>query len=87
MKYYLVRILGTLGFVALLLLFVILWTKIAQWLGAEYKPGKAGFIYKDWGSPGIWFLAFFLTMIPFSVGIYLYQRLRDWYWRKKRAGS
>ena len=86
MKYYLIRILGTLGFVALLLLFVILWTKIAQSLGAEHKPGKL-LIYGDWGSPGIWFLAFFLTMIPFGVGIYLYQRLRDWYWRKKKTGS
>ena len=70
----------------MLLLFGVLWTEIAQWLGAEYKPGK-DFIRKDWGSPGIWFLAFFLAMIPFGVGMYLYARLRDWYWRKKRTGS
>lgn len=78
---WLLRVVGTLGVFLLLALYMILWVKVAQWLGTEPKLSSWGM--KDWGSPGIWFVACFVAMIPFVVGIYLYLKIKDWYWRSR----
>ena len=64
-KMWLLRVIGRLGVILLLALYVILWVKVAQWLGAEPKLSSWGI--NDWGSPGIWFVACFVAMIPLGT--------------------
>lgn len=58
----------------LVLGYLILWVRIAMWLGAEPRMNDY-----YWGSPLIWLISFFLAMLPFALAIYGYVVIRKLY--------